>query len=526
MSVALPLPLPRRSTRWRPISTAWLHAWYVPAGIGLLWLLACQFDWMSEQVLPSPTQVWSTFVEFAHGELWSELAISLQRLALGLLGGISIGLALGVALGSSARAERWFLPTFSALAQIPTLAWIPLFMLLFGLGEALKLVVMIKAVIVPVTLHTLVGVRDASPNLREVTTTLQWSPWQRFRGLTLPSALPSIMAGLRLAVATGWASLLAVELLASSEGIGYLMVWGRQLFMLDLVFVCIALIGVLGVVLDRAVNRAEQFAVYWPHLATSAFSRREQSTAQRLQGWVLPLTLLVIWQLSSHFNWIDSAIVATPSSVWQALIQGLTDGSLWGALSASVSRAVIGLVIGGSLGVLAGVWLGTHTKAERIAGPSLGAVRQVAVFAWVPLITAWFGLGEGAKWVFVSLVTFFPLFIATQRGIAALSPALAESAQMLRLNPWQRLRYWLLPGISPALFAGLRVALIYAWLGTIGAEYFMPSQQGIGNLLMGAQQLFRMDQVMACMLLIGLTGALFNTLGHTLERHATRWRTA
>ncbi|MOA01313.1 putative aliphatic sulfonates transport permease protein SsuC [compost metagenome] len=182
----------------------------------------------------------------------------------------------------------------------------------------------------------------------------------------------------------------------------------------------------------------------------------------------------------------------------------------------------------------------------------------MAIFAWVPLLTAWFGLGEAAKLAFVALAAFFPLFIATQRGVAGLSPLLGEAARALRLNLRQRLWRLVLPGAAPAIFAGLRLSLIYAWLGTIGAEYFMPSGAGIGTLLIGAQQLFRMDLVMAGMLVIGLTGALLNTLGQRIEAqqlfrmdlvmagmlvigltgallntlgqrieaHATRWRTA
>ncbi|MFP3449172.1 ABC transporter permease, partial [Pseudomonas sp. SIMBA_067] len=88
---------------------------------------------------------------------------------------------------------------------------------------------------------------------------------------------------------------------------------------------------------------------------------------------------------------------------------------------------------------------------------------------------------------------------------------LREAAQVLRLNLFQRLRHLVLPGAAAGIFAGLRLSLIYAWLGTIGAEYFMPSDGGIASLMIGAQQLFRMDQVMAAMVLIGLVGALLGT---------------
>nr|WP_236233172.1 ABC transporter permease subunit [Pseudomonas tohonis] len=501
--------------------------WLLPVGLFLLWWLAARHHWMSEQILPAPALVWQSALEFGSGELWGHLWISLQRLGIGLLAGVAGGVLLGAWLGLSRRAEALVYPSFVALAQIPTLAWIPLFMLFFGIGETLKLVVLVKAVVVPVTLHTLVGVRDAQPRLREAAAVLRLPPHLLAWRLVLPAALPAFMAGLRLALATGWTSLLAVELLASSEGIGYLMVWGRQLFMLDLVFVCILVIGLVGALMDRGINLLDARLLFWPHPATAERPRGPRLHGwQRLQAALLPLALLALWQASSARGWVDANILASPLDVLRALHQGLLDGSLPTAMGASLKRTVAGLALGGGAGLALGLLLGLSNRAERIAGPSLSALRQVAIFAWVPLLTAWFGLGEAAKLAFVALAAFFPLFIATQRGVAGLSPQLGEAARVMRLGLGKRLRLLVLPGAAPAIFAGLRLALIYAWLGTIGAEYFMPSDGGIASYMLGAQQLFRMDQVMAAMVLVGLVGALLGNLGQRIEARATRWRTA
>ena len=499
-------------------------SWVLPVLIAVLWVVASRQHWMSEQILPAPSRVWQSAVEFGSGELWGHLWISLQRLFWGLAAGIASGLLLGTWLGSSRRAQALVLPTFVALAQIPTLAWIPLFMLFFGIGELLKLVVLVKAVVVPVTLHTLVGVRDAQPKLREAAAALRLPRHLLFLRLLLPAALPAFLTGVRLALATGWTSLLAVELLASSEGIGYLMVWGRQLFMLDLVLLCILVIGLVGALMEQGFSRLEKRLLFWPQPATG-----EQQRGPLAKGWqslLLPIALLALWQASSSLGWVDPNILTSPLGVLRTLFSGLADGTLSEALLLSLQRTLTGLVLGGGAGLLVGLLLGLSHRAERVLGPSLTAVRQVALFAWVPLLTAWFGLGEGAKAVFVALAAFFPLLIATQRGIAGLSPQLGEAARTLRLGLLQRLRLLVLPGAAPAIFAGLRLSLIYAWLGTIGAEYFMPSDGGIASLMIGAQQLFRMDQVMAAMVLIGLVGALLGTLGQRLESRATRWRTA
>jgi len=302
------------------------------------------------------------------------------------------------------------------------------------------------------------------------------------------------------------------------------MVWGRQLFMLDLVLLCILLIGLVGACMDRGFSSLERRLLYWPQPATG--EQRRSIVPRAWQGLLLPLALLALWQASSSFGWVDDNILTSPLGVLHSLKAGVADGSLLEALRLSLQRTLAGLLIGGGAGFLLGVLLGLSNRSERLLGPSLSALRQVAIFAWVPLLTAWFGLGEGAKLVFVGLAAFFPLFIATQRGIASLSPQLGEAARALRLDLPHRLRLLVLPGAAPAIFAGLRLSLIYAWLGTIGAEYFMPSDGGIASLMLGAQQLFRMDQVMAAMVLIGLVGALLGNLGQRLESRATRWRTA
>ena len=526
--LALPQVKPPRTRKHHgPGMARALQAFYLPAGIFLLWWLGARHHWMSEQILPAPSLVWQSALELAAGDLPGNLWISLQRLFWGLLAGILSGAVLGAWMGFSPRAERLVLPTFTALAQIPTLAWIPLFMVFFGIGELLKLVVLIKAIIVPITLHTLVGVRDAQPRLREAAAVLRLPPRLLIRRLIVPAALPSFMAGVRLALGAGWSSLLAVELLASSEGIGYLMVWARQLFMLDIVFVCVVVIGVIGVVMDKGIALADRKLVHWPHAATAALPRTAPAQGlDRLTPWLLPALLLGLWQLADQLHWVNAIILPAPLVVLHTTWAGLLDGSLLTAMGLSLGRTVGGLVLGGGLGFLLGVLLGLSKTSERVLGPSLGALRQIALFAWVPLITAWFGLGEPAKWVFVALAAFFPLFIATHRSVASLSPQLCEAAQVLRLNLWQRLRRLVLPGAAPGIFAGLRLSLIYAWLGTIGAEYFMPSNGGIASLMIGAQELMRMDLIMSGMLLVGITGALLNALGQRIEARATRWRHA
>jgi sulfonate transport system permease protein len=237
--------------RWRGLS-----AWTLPVLLYALWWVASHHQWMSPQILPTPELVWQTATDLLGDNLVANLLISLRRLAFGLVAGVLGGTLLGAAMGTSRTVDAVIAPSFYALAQIPTLAWLPLLMVVLGIGESLKVVLIIKAVLVPVAIHTQLGVRTVPPRLREMAAVLRLPRGQAVRLLIAPAALPPFLTGLRLGLAQGWLTLIAVELLASSEGIGYLMVWGRQMFQLDIVFVCIAVIGVVGFTMDYGIPLA------------------------------------------------------------------------------------------------------------------------------------------------------------------------------------------------------------------------------------------------------------------------------
>lgn len=509
-----------RAGSWRALSGAAL-----PVLIGALWWYATQRQWMSPQILPAPGLVWRTALELAADNLFAQLATSLARLACGFAAGVLGGVLLGAWMGASQRADRALAPLFYALAQIPTLAWLPLLMVVLGIGETLKIALIFKAVLVPVAIHTQLGVRGVPPRLREIAAVARLSRGATLRRLIVPAALPPFMTGLRIALAQGWLTLIAVELLASSEGIGYLMVWGRQMFQLDIVFVCIAVIGLTGFAMDHALGRIEHRLVHWPRGALAEHPRAARRGAlAALQGAWLPLALCAAWAIAAQAGWVDARILPAPSTVLLNAWRDLASGALPVPLAHTLLRAAEGLVLGVAAGVLLGLALGLSAPLRRLAGPTLAALRQVAIFAWIPLLTAWAGIEDLSKVIFVALAAFFPMLVAATHAVEGQSPQLAEAARALRLSGGQRLRLLVWPQIAPGLFAGLRLALVYAWLGAIGAEYFMPSGVGIGSFMLDAQQLFRMDRLLSAAVVVGALGATFGWLGGRLEAAATRWR--
>ena len=248
--------------RRRPLHVVQLLALPVLA-LGAWWLLHAQ-GLVSDRILPGPAAVARTFAELlTSGELASNLGVSLGRVARGAALGVSIGLALGLALGFSRTVDLWIGPTFRTLAQVPSIALIPLLMMVLGIDDKLKLFIMAKACVIPLALITADGIRNIPRAYLEVGQVLRLSRSTAIRWIVLPGALPPIFTGLRQGLAHVWVSLVAVEVLASAEGLGYLMTWGRLIFQLDVVLVCVVVIGAIGFLLDLGLRRAEGRLLRW-----------------------------------------------------------------------------------------------------------------------------------------------------------------------------------------------------------------------------------------------------------------------
>lgn len=241
-----------------------LLPWLLPVNIFLLWQLASYFVWVPPQVLPAPSVVFSTLWGLINdGSIFEHAFISLTRVLLGVLLGGAIGLLIGLAMGLSRHINDIIGPTIRALALVPKLGWIPLLMILVGLDEALKIVSIAIGAAVPVVLSTHTGIARVPERYLEAATVLNIKGYKRFKTVIFPAALPNIITGFVLAFSFSWKALIAVELMASSEGLGFLMTWGRQLFQMDIVLSAVIVIGVIGFFLDKALMVTSNKLLAW-----------------------------------------------------------------------------------------------------------------------------------------------------------------------------------------------------------------------------------------------------------------------
>lgn len=244
----------------------------------------------------------------------------------------------------------------------------------------------------------------------------------------------------------------------------------------------------------------------------------------RWRGLVLPLAAIALWWLLARIDLVNSALLVSPEKVLATAADQILGGKLWRALGASLGRELTGFAIGTVAGLLLGVLLGLSPAFNRLVGPSFNTFKQISLFAWIPLISVWFGLGDTAKVVFLSLAALVPVVVNTCDGVRNTPPKLLEVARVYGYSHWQTFAQVVLPAAAPAIFTGVYLALIYSWLATIGAEYLLVAGVGIGNLLIEGSEHFQMDLVIFGMFVVGVIGWLMNALARVAERRLARLR--
>ena len=243
-----------------------------------------------------------------------------------------------------------------------------------------------------------------------------------------------------------------------------------------------------------------------------------------VRGATLPAMLFAIWWAAFHFEWTDTVMFVPIEKVWDTAVRLSGNGYLWRSLGASLARDLAGFALGSTIGFAAGIALGLSRLLDNLIGPTLHTIKQISLFAWIPLISVWFGLGDTAKVVFLSLAAFFPVVLNTFEGIRSVPRELIEVGRVFALTPVQMLRRVVLPAALPSIFNGVHLALIYAWLATLGAEYLLTSGIGIGNLLTDGREHLWMDQVLLGIVVVGAVGFTLNLIANRIESRLLRWR--
>lgn len=254
-----PISRPRRSD---PLSRGWVVALLgavVPVTLLAVWQVASSTGLVPVYQLPPPGTVWDAAVDLAgRGELWIHVAISTQRVLLGFAAGAALGLALGSLVGLSRVSSVLLGPTVGAIRAVPSLAWIPLLLIWLKLGEDSKVTLVAIGAFFPVYTTVSAALRHVDPQLVEAGRAFGLHQMALFRAVQLPAVLPSVISGLRLAMAQAWLFLVAAELAGAAMGLGFLLTDSQNNGRVDRVLLAIVLLALLGKITDTLIGVAER----------------------------------------------------------------------------------------------------------------------------------------------------------------------------------------------------------------------------------------------------------------------------
>ncbi|MFC4427547.1 ABC transporter permease subunit [Deinococcus navajonensis] len=254
-------------------------------------------------------------------------------------------------------------------------------------------------------------------------------------------------------------------------------------------------------------------------------SRRSGGWSIEAVRWLVPLGLLMLWQLASVSGWLNPRVLPAPTAVLGAFWELASDGRLLEHFLISLRRAGTGVLIGGGLGFLLGMLTGTFRTAHLLLDTSFQMLRTIPNLALVPLVILWFGIGESAKIFLIALATFFPVYLNTLHGVRSIDSRLLEMAGVYGLSRAETFRRVTLPGALPGVLVGLRYALGISWLALVVSESFGASS-GIGFLAMDAREFFRTDVIVLSIVIYALIGKGADSLVRLLERRLLPWQVA
>lgn len=243
--------------------------------------------------------------------------------------------------------------------------------------------------------------------------------------------------------------------------------------------------------------------------------------ARVLAAAVVPLTLLLLWQVTTATGVFSPVQLPSPAAVAQAAVDLVERGELSTHIAISTQRVLVGFAIGALLGVAIGAVVGLSRLSDVLLSGTIGAVRAVPSLAWVPLLILWLKIGETSKITLIAIGAFFPVYTTVATALRHVDASLVEAARAFGLRGPTLFATVQLPASVPAVVSGLRLALAQAWLFLVAAE-LIASAMGLGFLLTDSQNNGRTDRLVLAIVLLALLGKLTDSVLGVFERWAFR----
>lgn len=235
----------------------------------LIWELSVRLGWITTRFFCSPSEIFMQFVSKLQNKapdgatLLSHILSSMKISLLGFLMAVIIGTPLGLLMGWYKPVDKFVRPVFNLVRPIPAVGWIPLMIVLLGIGLTPKVFIVSLSAFVAIVLNSYAGIKLTNQAMINVSKTCGASNFTIFRRVGIPSAMPMVFTGWKVGLGLSWSTLVAAEMLASNNGLGYMILAGRQFMRVDLIMVGMITIGVIGLILFTLLSKVENFVLKW-----------------------------------------------------------------------------------------------------------------------------------------------------------------------------------------------------------------------------------------------------------------------
>jgi NitT/TauT family transport system permease protein len=243
------------------------------------------------------------------------------------------------------------------------------------------------------------------------------------------------------------------------------------------------------------------------------------------RGAVGLLVVLAVWEAFARSGLFHQALTPPLVNIAKVTWRILLDGSLLQNAAYTLGRVLFGLVIGCLIGIPIGIAMGRMRAAERFFLPLVSVLMPIPSLAWVPLFVLWFGIGNATTILVVTYAATFPVIYNVWTGVRAVNPLWVRAALAMGANRRDLFRKVVLPGASPYVFTGIRLAFGRAWIAVIGGEMLANPSWGLGRVIFDAREFLNSEVMLASLLAIGVIGLVFERLIFQTveERTVARW---
>jgi ABC-type nitrate/sulfonate/bicarbonate transport system permease component len=470
--------------------------------------------------MSSPTAIVSGARSSLVSQVLPAFGQTLASFGIGFAISVLVGVPVGIAMARIRVIRIAIEPYVLMLYSMPMLALIPILVIVFGISFELRVTGVVLFGIFAIIVNTFNGASRVDAAYEDVGRSFLASPWKRLTAIIFPGSLRYIFAGIRIGFGHGMIGAVVIEIEASAVGMGSLLTLFIQELQLGRFFVVVIVLGIFSIICSMLIRAAERWCTEpWNrrhHLSPAsreqldlsrfvpsldgrtlpgaAGARRALAAAGRqLAAWlrtpagpwivrfVMLALILGVWQWESGN--VSQAVLAPPWSVAKATYHlTVVTHQIWGPLLDSLELLLAGFALAVALGIPIGLAMGQFRWFENITDPYVSFLYALPHVIFVPLMVVWLGFGFNFGLAYVTVSAIFAVIINTMQGVKSIDPELIAAGRSFCASERTIMRTIIVPGATPFMVVGARLAFSVSWIGVIVSEV-LSSQTGLGGMI-------------------------------------------